>query len=84
MLASRDPKIKGPVLSEKDLPHALTNSFGPGAKAGQDDDKNKKKTLGPVDQPPENWPEKDDYQLKRAQEILRQSAVAGTSAKKPG
>ena len=83
VLASRDPKIKGPVLSEKDLPHALTNSFGPGAKAGQED-KDKKKTLGPVDQPPENWPEKDDCQLKRAQEILRQSAVAGTSAKKPG
>ncbi|MET0546704.1 MAG: S41 family peptidase [Caulobacterales bacterium] len=82
VLATRNPKIKGTTFSEKDLPHALTNDFGPAAKTGE---KEKPKTnLGPVDQPPEGWNEKDDYQLKRAMDILRQSAVASTKQKKAG
>jgi carboxyl-terminal processing protease len=78
----RDPKAKGP-FGEKDLPHALTNDFGPAAKTG-DEVKTPKKAEGPIDQPPEGWVEKEDYQLKRALEIVRSTAVASAKPKKAG
>jgi carboxyl-terminal processing protease len=50
-------------LSEADLPNAL-------------DGEQRRGLHVPEDQPPENWPEGEDYQMKRALEFLRQGLVA--------
>lgn len=50
-------------LSEADLPNAL-------------DGEQRRELHVPEDQPPENWPEGEDYQMKRALEFLRQGLVA--------
>jgi carboxyl-terminal processing protease len=53
-------------LTEADLPNALNNESGAQRRA----------LHVPDDQPPENWNQDDDYQLKRAMDFLRQGAVA--------
>lgn len=53
-------------LSEADLPNALDNDSGAQRRA----------LHVPDDQPPENWDEDEDYQMKRALEFLRQGLVA--------
>jgi len=53
-------------LSEADLPNALDNEAGV-ARRG---------LHIPQDQPPEGWNEEEDYQLKRALDILREGRVA--------
>ena len=53
-------------LSEADLPNALGNESGAQRRAAH----------VPDDQPPENWDETEDYQLRRAMEFLRQGLVA--------
>jgi len=53
-------------LTEADLPNALNNESGAQRRA----------LHVPDDQPPENWNPDDDYQLKRAMDVLRQGAVA--------
>jgi carboxyl-terminal processing protease len=50
-------------LSEADLPNAL-------------DGEQRRGLHVPEDQPPENWPEGEDYQMRRALEFLRQGLVA--------
>jgi len=59
-------KLKKLGLSEADLPKALSNESGA-------------KRRGPhipADQPPAGWDSKQDYQMKRAMELLRQGVVA--------
>src|SRR5262245_16028213 len=53
-------------LSEADLPNALNNESGA----------QRRGLHVPDDQPPENWAEGEDYQLKRAMDFLRQGTVA--------
>jgi carboxyl-terminal processing protease len=53
-------------ISEADLPNALRNESGARRSA----------LHAPADQPPENWNPDDDYQLKRAEDFLRQGVVA--------
>ncbi len=53
-------------LSEADLPNALGNDSGA----------QRRGLHVPADQPPENWEQGEDYQLKRAMEFLRQGLVA--------
>jgi carboxyl-terminal processing protease len=53
-------------LSEADLPNALDNDSGARRRAAH----------VPEDQPPENWDEDEDYQLRRAMDFLRQGVVA--------
>jgi carboxyl-terminal processing protease len=53
-------------LSEADLPNALDNDSGAQRRA----------LHVPDDQPPENWNEDEDYQMRRAMEFLRQGLVA--------
>ena len=52
-------------ISEADLPRALENDAGARRRAPHT----------PADQPPENWPEAQDYQMSRALEFLRQGTV---------
>jgi carboxyl-terminal processing protease len=54
-------------LSEADLPKALTNPDGSVRRRGPH---------VPSDQPPEGWDRANDYQMKRAVELLRQGVVA--------
>ncbi len=54
-------------LSEADLPKAISNPDGSVRRRGPH---------VPTDQPPENWDKKEDYQMKRAVEMLRQGVVA--------
>ena len=53
-------------ITEADLPNALSNEEGARRSA----------LHVPADQPPANWNQDDDYQLKRAEEFLRQGTVA--------
>ena len=53
-------------ITEADLPNALQNEEGAHRSA----------LHVPADQPPANWPDDQDYQLKRAEEFLRQGTVA--------
>jgi carboxyl-terminal processing protease len=53
-------------LTEADLPNALNNESGAQRRA----------LHVPDDQPPENWNQDEDYQLKRAVDFLRQGTVA--------
>jgi carboxyl-terminal processing protease len=53
-------------LSEADLPNALDNERGTERRGFH----------VPEDQPPEDWPDGEDYQLKRAMDFLRQGLVA--------
>jgi carboxyl-terminal processing protease len=53
-------------LSEADLPNALDNEGGTVRRG----------LHVPDDQPPEDWPEGEDYQMRRAMEFLRQGLVA--------
>ncbi|MBI3437188.1 MAG: S41 family peptidase [Proteobacteria bacterium] len=62
-------------ISEADLPNALQNENGG----------NHRSALHvPADQPPANWNANDDYQLRRAEEFLRQGAVAQRLAQRAG
>ncbi len=71
---SDDFQISGfspkPLNSKKwlwtDLPNALQNENGGNHRAA---------LHVPADQPPENWNADDDYQLKRAEDFLRQGVV---------
>lgn len=64
----RDPdKYKRLGLSEADLPRAIANPDGSVRRRGPH---------VPEDQPPENWEKTQDYQMKRAIELLRQGVVA--------
>ncbi len=63
-----DPdRLKRLGLSEADLPKALDNPDGAVRRRGPH---------VPTDQPPENWDKSQDYQMKRAIELLRQGVVA--------
>ncbi|MDX2232997.1 MAG: S41 family peptidase [Hyphomonadaceae bacterium] len=63
-----DPdRLKRLGLSEADLPKALDNPDGSVRRRGPH---------VPADQPPENWDKTQDYQMKRAIELLRQGVVA--------
>ena len=53
-------------VSEADLPNALNNETGA----------QRRGLHLPDDQPPENWPEGEDYQMRRALDFLRQGVVA--------
>ena len=53
-------------ISEADLPNALHNETGARRSA----------LHAPADQPPANWNPDDDYQMKRAEDFLRQGLVA--------
>src|SRR5262249_19254773 len=53
-------------ITEADLPNALNNEEGARRTA----------LHVPADQPPENWAQDQDYQMKRAEEFLRQGTVA--------
>jgi carboxyl-terminal processing protease len=53
-------------ITEADLPNALSNENGAARRA----------LHVPADQPPANWPEADDYQMKRALELMRAGTVA--------
>ncbi len=53
-------------LSEADLPNALDNDSGA----------TRRGLHVPDDQPPENWDQEEDYQLKRALDFLREGLVA--------
>lgn len=59
-------QLRRAQFSEADLPNALDNETGTRRRAPH----------VPDDQPPENWPEGEDYQLHRAMELLRQGQVA--------
>jgi carboxyl-terminal processing protease len=61
-------------LSEADLPNALANADG----ATRED------AAAAVDQPPEDYPEGDDYQLKRAIDVVRGNLVTTSIAQRPG
>lgn len=52
-------------IREEDLPNALNNTTGAQRSA----------LHVPADQPPENWNADDDYQMRRAEEFLRQGLV---------
>lgn len=52
-------------ISEADLPNALENESGA----------QRRGMHVPEDQPPENWDEDEDYQLKRAMDFIRQGLV---------
>jgi carboxyl-terminal processing protease len=54
-------------VTEADLPNALQNENGGNHRAA---------LHVPADQPPENWNADEDYQLKRAEDFLRQGLVA--------
>jgi carboxyl-terminal processing protease len=53
-------------ISEADLPNALDNDAGA----------ERRGLHVPDDQPPEDWDEDEDYQLRRAMDFLRQGLVA--------
>ncbi|WP_395646601.1 S41 family peptidase [Terricaulis sp.] len=53
-------------ITEADLPNALENEGGA----------QRRGLHVPADQPPENWNEGDDYQMRRAEEFLRSGTVA--------
>jgi carboxyl-terminal processing protease len=59
-------KLKKIGLSEADLPKALSNETGAKRRGPH----------VPEDQPPVGWDQKQDYQMKRAMELLRQGVVA--------
>jgi carboxyl-terminal processing protease len=62
-----DPaRLRAASLSEADLPNALDNESGA----------QRRGVHVPDDQPPENWEESEDYQLRRAMDFLRQGVVA--------
>jgi carboxyl-terminal processing protease len=62
-------------ITEADLPNALQNESGG----------NHRSALHvPADQPPANWNADDDYQLKRAEDFLRQGTVAQRLAANTG
>ncbi len=62
-------------ITEADLPNALQNENGG----------NRRSALHvPADQPPANWNADDDYQLKRAEDFLRQGTVAQRLAQRAG
>lgn len=60
-----------PVRLEADLPGALENESGQG-RAEAD--------IAAIEQPPAGWPEDEDFQLSRAQEILRSSMESQQAA----
>jgi carboxyl-terminal processing protease len=60
-------------LSEADLPNALANENGATRSAEAE-----------VDQPPEDFPEGDDYQLKRAIDVLHGNLLTTAMAPRPG
>jgi carboxyl-terminal processing protease len=53
-------------FSEADLPNALSNDSGAQRRGAH----------VPADQPPENWNQTEDYQMRRALDFLRQGVVA--------
>lgn len=59
-------KLKKLGISEADLPKALSNESGAKRRGPH----------VPEDQPPAGWDQKQDYQMKRAMELLRQGVVA--------
>jgi carboxyl-terminal processing protease len=62
-----DPeRLRRLSFSEADLPNALDNENGAERRGAH----------VPEDQPPEDWPEDEDYQMSRALEFLRQGLVA--------
>lgn len=62
-----DPaRLRAASISEADLPNALDNESGAQRRGAH----------VPDDQPPENWDESEDYQLRRAMDFLRQGVVA--------
>lgn len=61
-----DPVQLPRAISEADLPNALNNESGAQRRGAH----------VPDDQPPENWNEREDYQLARAMEFLRRGVVA--------
>jgi len=62
-------------LSESDLPHALENETG----ATREEEEE-----AAVDQPPEDFPEDQDYQLKRAIDVLHGNLVTTALTPRPG
>ena len=62
-------------LSESDLPHALENENGAVREDGEPET---------VDQPPEDFPEGDDYQLQRAIDVLRGRLVTTDISSRAG
>jgi carboxyl-terminal processing protease len=61
-------------LSEADLPNALENENG----------ETRHDEATEVDQPPEDFPEGDDYQLKRAIDVLHGNLLTTAMAPRPG
>ncbi|MGE3251622.1 MAG: S41 family peptidase [Hyphomonadaceae bacterium] len=60
-----ESRVRRLGISEADLPRALENEGGARRRGPH----------VPADQPPENWPEADDYQLHRALEMIRAGQV---------
>lgn len=73
-VAFRRGETVGRRLSEADLPNALENMNG--VERPEDHEV--------ADQPPEDWPEDEDYQLHRALEILRGVDVTATENSQAG
>lgn len=67
-------KLKRLGLSEADLPGALTNENG----------ERRRGLHAPADEPPADWDETKDYQLKRAMDYLRDGEVAERLMAKAG
>jgi carboxyl-terminal processing protease len=64
----------GRRLSEADLPNAIANENGATREVEADD----------IDQPPDDFPEGDDYQLKRAIDVLHGNLVTTALGPRPG
>ncbi len=73
-VAARRGQQVGAGISEARLPNALANLEG----IEREDEHE------PMDQPPEDFPEDQDYQLKRAIDILRGVDMAGYSSQRAG
>ncbi len=73
-VAARRGQIIGERLSEADLPNALSNS----TEDSRDEDHRA------ADEPPEDFPEDEDYQLKRAIEILRTVELSENDRRRAG
>lgn len=67
-------KLKALGLSESDLPGALQNESG----------QTRRGVHAPADEPPADWPQGQDYQMKRALDFLREGAVAERLRAKAG
>ncbi len=73
-VAARRGQIIGERLSEADLPNALSNA---GESTRGEDHR-------AADEPPEDFPEDEDYQLKRAIEILRTVELSENERRRAG